>query len=132
MFGANADIDVFGAAGTKFYLDSEEELRRMKKESENQQDRRLLRDRIVRTVNQNNKKEMLKEQIEYSLLPYSETTDEEFKDLPVSKRDKELRYNFSWYMDALNSVTGGLIEFFKTMEAQSYSEKIQQLNCHLS
>lgn len=114
--------------GTDFYLETEFELRDSLAKSIDPIDKENIISRINYSVYKNNPNELLRNEILYKLLPYSTITDSEF--IPMQGIDlklRELRLNFSYYVDLFESQFGDINIFMNEYFVENTSD-IKKLN----
>lgn len=124
-YGKDKVINIKSDYGTDFYLETEEEIRKMLNESKNQLDRKNFSERLNMMTYRNDKREELRQNVLRQLLPYVDTVDTDFYALSnVSGEDVELRTNFNKYIAIFEGSVGKIDVVILEMNNISMSERV--------
>lgn len=127
-YGHSKVVNIHADYGTDFYLETEEEIRKMLNESQNQLQRQNFSDRLNMMMFKNNKREMIRQKALRMLMPYVDTVDADFYNLTnVSVQDMELRTNFNKYISDFEGRFGKLDTVILSMGDISFTQSVQTI-----
>ncbi len=123
----NVVVDLF--FGSDFFMETQEDLYKLFKESPNPIERRNILMKSSRNRNRFNPEKLKEEEILNNLLPYCSDVDfdKAVEQKAVSNEVFSYQTRFNYWIDAFEAAFGGIVEFWDETEG-SNSEKVMQID----